>query len=362
MAIRRAFLATTRKFGHSLRTHPGITMAAQPVLHSLTISQVILNFASDHGIDADTCLAGTGITLAMLQDPNALATPEQEMRLIENLILALPDEVAPGFELGLRYTMSTFGTWGFTLRTSRTLREAVERAMRYIALSTAYCQFSSAVEGDSFVFCADPSGIPVQLRQFLLERDMGTALNLMRELQLTGRIGRHLEFAGPDGEAAERIRHLSGLPVRCKASRNAIVMDLKGATTPLPTFDEHLVRVLEDQCRQLMERRQIAGIAGQVRQKLLGGLGLVSSLDEVARALNLSSRSLRRRLDDEGTSFRDLVEETRRQLAEQMLSTTDMKLDELAVHLGYADTASFTRAFRRWHGVSPGQYRPQRTG
>lgn len=336
-------------------------MAAEPVLHSLTISQVILNFAADRGIDGDTCLAGTGITPAMLQDPNALATVEQEMRLIENLILALPDDPAPGFELGLRYSVSTFGTWGFTLRTSRTLREAVERALRYIALSTAYCAFSSVVEGDRFVVCADPSGIPVQLRQFLLERDMGTAFNLMRELQLTGRVARHLELAGPDGEAAERIRQLSALPVRCQARRNALVMDLKEAATPLPTFDEHLVRVLEDQCRQLLERRQVAGIAGQVRQRLLGGLGLVSGLDEVARALNLSSRSLRRRLDDEGTSFRNLVEDTRRQLAEQMLGTTDMKLDELAVHLGYADTASFARAFRRWHGVSPGQYRPRKT-
>ncbi|WP_293393842.1 AraC family transcriptional regulator [Nevskia sp.] len=337
-------------------------MAVEPVLHSLTISQVILNFAADRGIDSDTCLAGTGITPAMLQDPNALASPEQEMRLIENVILALPDEPAPGFELGLRYSVSTFGVWGFTLRTSRSLREAMERALRYIALSTAYCVFSSAVEGDSFVMCADPSGIPVQLRQFLLERDVGTALNLMRELQLTGRVVRHLEFGGLDGEAADRIRQLSGLPVRCQARRNAIVMDLTAASTPLPTFDEHLVRVLEDQCRQLLERRQIEGVAGRVRQQLLGGLGLVSCLDEVARTLNLSSRSLRRRLEDEGTSFRDLVEDTRRQLAEQMLGTTDMKLDELAVHLGYADTASFTRAFRRWHGVSPGQYRLQRSG
>lgn len=336
-------------------------MSVEPVLHSLTISQVILNFAADHGIDADICLAGTGITRAMLQDPNALASPEQEMRLIENLILALPSQAAPGFELGLRYSVATFGIWGFTLRTSRNLREAMERALRYIALSTAYCAFSSAVEGDCFIICADPSGIPVQLRQFLLERDLGTALNLARELQLTGRVVRHLEFTGPDGEAADRIRQLSGLPVRCAAARNAVVMDLKEATTPLPTFDAHLVRVLEDQCRQLLQRRQIAGIAGRVRQQLLGGLGLVSGLDEIARTLNLSSRSLRRRLDDEGTSFRDLVEDTRRQLAEQMLGTTDMKLDELAVHLGYADTASFTRAFRRWHGVSPGQHRPQRS-
>jgi AraC-like DNA-binding protein len=73
--------------------------------------------------------------------------------------------------------------------------------------------------------------------------------------------------------------------------------------------------------------------------------------------LALSPRSLRRKLDQEGTSFRKLLEEERRQLALQLLKNSAMKLDELAIHLGYTDTASFTRAFRRWMHCSPGEYR-----
>ncbi len=97
---------------------------------------------------------------------------------------------------------------------------------------------------------------------------------------------------------------------------------------------------------------------GRVSQQLLGGL--VSGLDKVVRALKPSSCSLRRRLDGEGASFRDLVEGTRRQLVEHMLGTTELKLDELSVHLGYADTAGFTRAFRSWYGLSLRHYRPKR--
>ena len=84
-----------------------------------------------------------------------------------------------------------------------------------------------------------------------------------------------------------------------------------------------------------------------------------ASLDEVAAALHMSARSLRRKLDAEGSSYRAVLEEARRQMADQLLRSTTMKIEEMAVHLGYADTASFTRAFRRWHGASPGQYREQ---
>lgn len=332
-------------------------MSSESVLHSLAISQVMVNYAAAHGVDIETCLQGTQVAPEQFQDAEALIRPEQEMRLIENLMLALPDIPALGFELGKLYNVSTFGAWGFALRTSRNIREAIERAVRYIPLSTAYCIFDTCIDDGEYILTADPKDIPLQIRQFLLERDLGTAITLIRELNLTGHSIRELQFAEPAPAYAERIRELSDIPVSFGAGRNAIVMDLQTIDTPLPTYDEHLMRLLEDQCKQLMETRQIEGITGQVRQRLLGKLGLVASLEEIAKDLNMSARSLSRKLDAENQSFRHIVEETRRQLAGQLLETTEMKLDEMALQLGYTDTASFTRAFRRWHGKSPGQYR-----
>ncbi len=331
------------------------TLAA--VFHSLAISQVMLNFARRHGIDSETCLRGIEIDEAQFHNADALITAEQEMRLIENLRQALPNVPALGFTLGLQYNVSTFGTWGFTLRTSRNFREAIEKALRYIPLSTAYCSFSTAVEGEKFVIIADERHIPANLRTFLLERDLGTAINLAQELNLAEQPVERLEFTGPPPSYAEEMATLAGIPIHYHASRNAIIGALKDLQKPLPTFDEHLARTMEDQCQQLLERRQIGGVAGRVRQCLLGDLGLLASLEDVAKHLHVSARSLRRKLDGEGCSFRSILEESRRGLAEQLLTTTTMKLDELAMHLGYAETASFTRAFRRWHGMSPGKFR-----
>ncbi|MEK6788857.1 MAG: AraC family transcriptional regulator [Pseudomonadota bacterium] len=325
--------------------------------HPVAISQVMVNFAARYGIDAETCLLGTGITEAQLHDADALVAREQELRLVENLMLALPDIPALGFELGLRYSVATFGIWGFALRTSRNLREALQSAMRYLPLSTAYCRFAIFGDQQEYGISADPSDIPQHLRQFLLERDTATAINLFNELALSGLRVLRLEFQGRAPAHAGQIEALCGIAPHYECSRNAIVLRRQDAELPLPMYDMHLVRLLEDQCRAQLERRQVAGIAGQVRQLLLGSAGLVASLEDVASHLAMAPRSLRRRLAEEGANFRNLVDAERGQLARQLLENTEMKLEEMAVQLGYGDTASFTRAFRRWFGQSPSEYR-----
>lgn len=325
--------------------------------HPVAISQVMVNFAARYGVDAQTCLLGTGITEAQLRDADALIAREQEMRLIENLILALPDVPALGFELGLRYNVATFGIWGFTLRTSRTLREAIQRALRYLPLSTAYCGLAIFCDQYEYGTSFDASAIPPHLRQFLLERDMATSIRLFDELALSGLQVLRLEFQGRPPAHAQRIEALSGIAPRYGCSRNAIVLRRQDAELPLPMYDVHLVRLLEEQCRAQLERRQIGGITGQVRQLLLGATGLAAPFEEVASQLAMAPRSLHRRLAEEGTSFRNLVEAERKQLAGQLLENTEMKQEEMAFQLGYGDPTAFARAFRRWFGQSPSEYR-----
>lgn len=332
----------------------------EDTLHPVAISQVMINFAASLGVNRDTCLAGTGISGQNLHDAEAFITQAQEMRLIQNLIHALPDVPALGFQLGLQYNLATFGIWGFALRTSRTLREAVARARRYLPLSTAYCRVFQVSEGPYFGVGMDAEPIPRPLRQFLMERDMATGFNLLKELSLSSLDIVAMEFQTMPVEHAQRIEALCGITPSLTGQRNAILVQSDVADQPLATYDAHLVRMLDDQCRQRLDRLQTSGLAGQVRQKLHGPLGLVASLDEIAREVALSPRSLRRKLDQEGTSFRTLVEDERCQIALQFLRSSDMKLDELAIHLGYTDTASFSRAFRRWMGCTPGEYRQGR--
>lgn len=326
-------------------------------LHPVAISQIMLNFSQRNGIDRQTCLLGTGIPDAALSSGEGLVTRSQEMRLIENIMLALPEAGVSGFELGLQYNLATFGVWGFALRTCKTLREAATLGIRYLPLSTAYCRITLCEEQDAFGMVFDPDSIPSHLRQFLLERDMATALNLVREITLHGIEFSSVEFSGIPDVAAETIERICGLTPVFKASTNRIMVSRAGADQTFPGYDPALASLLKQQCRQRMETVENSGIAGKVRQKLLGQMGLGVTLNDMANELALSPRSLRRKLEQEGTSYRELIEEERKQLSLQLLDNTKMKIEEVAAHLGYTDAGGFVRAFRRWMDCSPSEYR-----
>tara|TARA_R110002167_G_scaffold56340_1_gene159921 strand:- start:125 stop:1138 length:1014 start_codon:yes stop_codon:yes gene_type:complete len=329
----------------------------EPILHPIVISQVMINFAANFGVDKETCLLGTNITETQLQDSEALISRSQEMRLIENLILAIPNEPALGLKLGLQYSVSTFGVWGFALRTSRTLREASVIALRYLPLSTAYCRMHQRDEGGYFNIFLDSDSIPSPLRQFLLERDMATGINIINELSLAGVKLSKIELQGPPPEYADQIEAILNVKPIYHSAHNALRVTVEEADRLLPTYDSQLVLLMDEKCRHQLSRRQKSGITGQVQQQLLGPLGLVASVDEVAKALAMSPRSLRRKLESENTSYKNILDQERQQLAQQLLHGSNMKLDQLAFHLGYTDTASFSRAFRRWKGCSPGEFR-----
>lgn len=329
----------------------------ETLLHPIAISQVMINFAASFGIDKETCLLGTNISDSLFHDGEALISRSQEMKLIENLILALPNEPALGFKLGLQYNVSTFGVWGFALRTSRTLREAATIALRYLPLSTAYCHMRPIDENGYFNIIFDPSDIPIYLRQFLLERDMTTGVNLIKELGLAGVTLSKIEFQGSPPDYFSEIANLVDIKIEYNKPYNSLAVPVEEADRLLPTYDSQLVRLMTDQCRHQLERRQRVGITGQVQQQILGPLGLIASLEEVAKALAMSPRSLRRKLESENTNYKNILDQERQQTAEQLLSGSNMKMDELAFLLGYTDTASFSRAFRRWKGCSPGEFR-----
>lgn len=331
-------------------------MQGAPLKHPATIALVMVNFATSRGVSPQDCLLGTGVTLEDLARPDTWLKRCHEIRLIENLISNLPHMPALGFELGMQYNISTFGTWGFAIRTSPTLNAAVHTALRYLPLSTAYCKFSIVRTEHVFGLAADPSEIPPNLHDFLLQRDLGTAFNLLRELGLKGLPLQRLEFTSLSNPDRQRIEELTGIETLTGRASNAILMDACHTEAQLPTFDRHLLRVMEDQCDRQLAQQKLDGLTGKVRQILRCPSGLQCTLEDVADLLSIPARTLRRRLSEEGVSFRDLVEIERKQLVLQLLAT-GIKLDEIAMHLGYTDTASFTRAFRRWYQCSPGEYR-----
>lgn len=126
----------------------------------------------------------------------------------------------------------------------------------------------------------------------------------------------------------------------------------------LPTVDPATARMCVQQCEQLLQRQSAhSSIRSVVRSLMLHEPQRFPPINEIAQRLGLSERSLRRQLACDDTSYQALLNEVREALATELLTTTTLPVEQVARRLGYSETASFTRAFTRWCGKSPRQYR-----
>ena len=144
--------------------------------------RILVEFARDQGIDALALLRGSGLSSGQLSDPNVQVSASSELRVISNFLqLGLLPETL-GFQVGLRYTFSTYGLWGFGLVSSATLADAMTLALRFLPLTYAFTLITYHQEGDLGVLSFGEPDLKDELKRFLVARDMAAAYRLMREL------------------------------------------------------------------------------------------------------------------------------------------------------------------------------------
>ena len=333
------------------------------VRRGVASTRMLCELAGEHSLSPTQCLRGTGIALSHLDDPSGEIEAAQEFRVIRNLIHLLGEqgigEVELAIAAGARYHLTTMGIWGFAMASSATLRSAVHVGLRYLDLTYSVNRIWLEESPEYVSLVIDEEGTPPELAQFVVLRDMAATMTLNRELLAAPVQPRavHLRFAIGEKQAA-LLRASFGDRLSLGAERNHLQFDARLFDQPLPQANELMRQSCEDQCRQLLARRRSrVGFAGRVRDRLLLTPGRMPDMEAIAASLNMTSRHLRRLLSAEGSSYRALADEVRQALAEELLSTARMKMDEVAERLGYAERASFAHAFKRWKGVSPSVYR-----
>lgn len=335
-------------------------MSLTEVRRNMVSAQVLARFAAERGLSPAACLEDTGISPEALADPQTEIGADQELQLARNLLRGLGPQPGLGLEAGLRYHLATYGIWGFALLSCKNFRAVAEVVERYLDLSYAFIRFRTRIEPGLLQILLDDSALPEDLRPFFLERDFAAWSNAMRELQPQGLPVLAVELRLPRPTDIARYVALCGVEPRFDAECNRIHLDPALLDAPLPQGNALIAQLCLEQCRQLLEKRKRrGGIAGRVRERLFQLAGQMPSLDSIAAELQLAPRSLRRHLEQEGTSFRALADEVLETLAEELLIVANMKLEEVAQRLGYAEPASFIHAFKRWKGVSPNAYREQ---
>ncbi|MFD5177554.1 AraC family transcriptional regulator ligand-binding domain-containing protein [Nocardia sp. NPDC058379] len=320
-------------------------------------ARILLDLGEERGISPAALLAGSGLRRTDLDDPATEIEGRQELAIARNLLRVTGDRPGLGAQAGSRYTLGSFGIWGFTMLTSPTVRDLAKLGTRYAGLSFAFIRprYLEDDTGGRVVYDADD--IPDDVRSFFVERELAKILTL-EPFIVGARPGFHVETSFDDTRADALHRLAPRRSVLAGYADHALVFSRELLDSAMPQGDPVVVQAMEAQCAELLQkRRRRRGVAAQVRERIFAQLPTPPGMEAIAHQLRIDERTLRRRLSAEGTSYRELVDEVRTTLAVELLVEGRLTVDEVAVRLGYHDSAAFSRAFKRWTGSRPGHYR-----
>lgn len=310
------------------------------------------------GVRASAVLRRAGLSQGFVEQPRVLLDTE-EFFALWSAVGEVSRNPAVGLQLGTETKTERFHPIGLAALSSENFGAAIGQMARYKQLTCPEEIFQEMDEDEW----------SIQFRWLLAEGIEPPALVECCFAWVLS-IGRHgtgtrlsplrVEFIQPRPHVKTIERHF-GCPVVCGASRNAIIFRASDAQRRFVTRNAELLGMLAPQFERELKQENsdenfVEGVRVAVQQKLTGRR---PSIDDVAEALHVSSRTLQRRLQDAGSSFQRVLEEARHHLARHYLNNSALELNEAAYLLGYEDGNSFVRAFRTWEGVPPAQWREQ---
>ncbi|ARU90559.1 AraC family transcriptional regulator [Pseudomonas sp. M30-35] len=323
---------------------------------SASITLAVLHAAVRLGLEREALLVSCGLTEEQLVDPDARVPFTIQEHLWQLLGSSLP-LAEPGLAIGVNLAPGPFSVLGYLLQSSQTLNDALNVGMRYQRLvgEGGEMHMQELAEGLQIQYRPLHPSLPAtRTRVLALMACWVQMFNpLIEDFHLLS-----AQFAHEQPEDLSPYQQIFACDLQFNCAEYAVVLphDLRSAN--LIQANQPLEGLLRQHAEALLARLPSQGLSTRVVALLGEQLAHGEPhRGELARALNLSERTLQRRLTDEGCSYQQLLNDTRRQLAERHLSSGKLPAAEIALLLGYSEPSVFFRAFRQWTGLTPGEYR-----
>ncbi|MBM7060816.1 AraC family transcriptional regulator [Pseudomonas sp. UL073] len=311
------------------------------------------------GVDCQSLFIELGLDYAALTDADARFPQDGMTRLWERAV-QLSGNPAIGLNMASVVRPSSFHVVGYAAMSSRNLKEGFTRLVRYQRIVAEGADLSFRPVGDGYGLILAIHGDRLVPARQSAEASMAYTLAFCRWMISKPLRPREVRFQGDPPADLEPYRQVFQAPLRFNAEHYALIFERADLEAPLPSANEALAQLHDRFAGEYLARFSGSRVTHQARQTLCRLLPQGEpKRDAVAQALHLSQRTLQRRLQEEGTSFQQLLDDTRRELAAQYLAQPNLTLLEISYLLGFADPSNFFRAFRRWFDTTPGEYRAQ---
>jgi len=311
----------------------------------------------EHGVDPVRVLAGVGLELRMFGDPDNRISFQHVGRLLEACRAATGCQHF-GLMAVERYDQSSLGAVGYLMRHSATVGEGLRCLQLHQHLNDrGAVPYLLHLDSHRVALAYSIIWNDVPATSMIYDAAMGIAHKIMSELCGPAWKPLAVQFAHGAPETTLPYRRFFKCNPKFNAERTAVVFASSWLERPIQGADPVLRGVLDNAIRQ-MESSDPDRLAVRVRRTLCPMvLTGTATLANTARLFALHERTLRRRLEAEGTSFHELLNEARFEAAKQLLRDTRLPAAEIATVLRYSNPGAFSRAFRGWSGTTPSQWR-----
>jgi AraC-like DNA-binding protein len=315
--------------------------------------------AIGRALDAAGC-NGAAILAEAGFDPGDLEGPTARCPLVNNgrlwqLAVAATGDPAFGLKVASHIKHTTFHALSYALSASSTLKEAFERVRRLGQVGSDAVIYDLVKCGSEYRFVITAiAALPHESMDALVSAH----LRMCRSLAGRDFSPRLVELRRPRPEKVDDFERLLRAPLRFSAPQNLMVFDAESIERRLDSANPELARYNDVIALQHLKGIERDDIQGRVREVLLHRLeGREPSQEEIAERLHMSARTLQRKLADSGTTYKEILDDTRHALALAYLSAPQHSVNEVTYLLGFSSGSCFTRAFRRWTGQSPTHWR-----
>lgn len=327
----------------------------------------MLQYLDRAGIPMAEAATAAGITTRFPAGADA-RIPGRQVEALWRVATERTNDPLVALHMAERYSPGTLDILGYVVLSCRTLGEVLERLARYAPVlndglrvelvrgpRVAYCRATFITEKDNYLLRAPEQAIDALWAGLAREVGRLTASPL-RATEI------HFRRAEPTAaQAREYARVLGGVPVVFGAPEDRFYLPLAHLDEPVLSANPALLEAFERHADAVIANLHKAGTASQEVARVLTTRikGAVPPLHEVARELAMSTRNLQRALKNEGTSYQQLLDEARHDLAVRHLSNPTTSAGQVGFLLGFSEPSAFHRAFRRWTGKAPSAYRAE---
>ncbi len=316
----------------------------------------LFDLLKDKGFSASDIADKIGISVSLIGEPE-VKIPISQMLILWDTAIAATGDPALGLHLRGKYGRHFMHFVVTIAKNSASLLESAQQWVQYAKLICEVDQISIQETENSF-FLTYSNLCPIQQCISMIEHDMSKAVIYAREFSQQNFKPIEVCFTYPKPPYFQEYEKIFQCPIRFDQAENRIIMDKKDMHRKIVGRDPHLCAVLKKHADTMITAYEDKDLFSQkVETYIAKNLSLGKlTLESAANSLMISRSTLHRKLKQENTSFSDILENTRKALA-QSYFRNGMNTVQTTFLLGFSDPSTFQHAFRRWYGTSPGEYR-----